>query len=177
VLSPATNPRLGRVQRYAIALTLASSHLQLHRSAWLGQTWTAENVHFPVDSNNKSTLHGKPYVLANLAASGNSNAAAKDRSFSTLGIVLLELCFGIRLEEHRLWQNPIYVAGRADPMIRQAIACEWADEVSEEAGGDYALAVNWTLKQAPAVLKDDKWRIDFAQNVVQPLQRCYESML
>lgn len=46
--------------------------------------------------------------------------------------------------------------------------------MSEEAGEDYALAVKWALKEAPAVTHTDSWRADFAQNVVQPLQRCSE---
>lgn len=59
-------------------------------------------------------------------------------------------------------------------MIRQAVACEWMDDVQGEAGEEYATAVTWTLRQAPAIVKDGSWRADFAQNVVQPLQRYYE---
>lgn len=114
-------------------------------------------------------------LLANIAPASNINAITqKDRSFSTLGVVLLELCFGHRLEEHRMFRNPAYAALKADPIIRQTVACEWLDDVQGEAADDYANAVAWTLKQSPAVLKDDKWREDFFQNVVQPLQRYYE---
>jgi hypothetical protein len=181
-LADALSPthRLGRVQRYGIALTLASSHLQLHGSSWVNQTWTCEDVLFPISSDNSTmTLHGEPYIIANMQSPDPANGSLpqqKDRSFSTLGIVLLELCFGHRLESHRLFQNPSYAANKADPMIRQAVACEWLDEVEDEAGGDYFVALNWTLKQAPAILKDENWRSEFAENVVFPLQRCYEAM-
>jgi hypothetical protein len=164
-----------RVQRYGIALTLASSHLQLHSTPWLKDYWTSEDVFFPKDQNNIAVLHGEPYILANVdSASNNSSAMKKDRSFSTLGIVLLELCFGCRLEGHKMWQTPGYAALQNDPMMRQTIACEWLDDVQGEAGEDYAKAVNWTLRQSPATLKNEQWREGFAQNVVQPLQRYYE---
>jgi hypothetical protein len=141
----------------------------------LKEYWTSEDVLFPTTQANMAVLHGEPYILAQVEPTKNSaQAATKDRSFSTLGIVLLELCFGYRLEDHKMWQNPGYAPLKNDPIIRQTVACEWLDDVKGEAGEDYANAVNWTLHQAPAVLKDEKWREEFAQNVVQPLQRYYE---
>ena len=169
--------KLSRVQRYGTALTLASSHLQLHSTPWLKEYWTSEDVLFPMtQSNNAAILHGEPYILAGFEASNASpSATQKDGSFSTLGIVLLELCFGYLLEDHKMWkQNPIYASLKTDPNMRQTVACEWLGDVEGEAGEDYANAVNLTLRQAPAVLQDDKWRVDFAQSVVQPLQRYYE---
>ncbi|WPB02465.1 uncharacterized protein RHO25_007101 [Cercospora beticola] len=176
ILDSRSRLRLTRVERYGIALTLASSHLQLHSTPWLQQRWTCEDVRFPTSSDGATvTLHGEPYILADLSGTANgSHQTTKDRSFSTLGIVLLELCFGNRLEDHPLWSNPAFAVGKSDPMIRQAVACEWMDDVQGEAGEEYATAVTWTLRQAPVAVKDDGWRADFAQNVVQPLQRYYE---
>ncbi|KAK0935026.1 hypothetical protein LTR29_013440 [Friedmanniomyces endolithicus] len=175
-LKPNFRPRLTRVQRYGIALTLASSHLQLHSTPWLHEQWTAENVHFPLtDDNGALTLHGEPYVLTQFEAANNKPPTGQsDQSFSTLGIVLLELCFGTRFEDHHLWQNPAYAPLRSDPNMRQVIACQWLKDVEGEAGDDYASAVNWTLRQAPLVVQGNKWREEFALNVVQPLQRYYE---
>ncbi|KAK3047848.1 hypothetical protein LTR09_010823 [Extremus antarcticus] len=76
-----------------------------------------------------------------------------------------------------MFRNPAYAALKADPIIRQTVACEWVDDVQGEAADDYANAVAWTLKQSPAVLKDDKWREDFFQNVVQPLQRIADDLM
>lgn len=177
LLLPDAPLRLTRVQRYGIALTLASSHLQLHSTPWLKEYWTSEDVLFPTPQPDTAILHGEPYILARISSvtpQPSTHPTTKDRSFSTLGIVLLELCFGSRLEDHKMWQNPGYAALKADPIMRQTVACEWLDDVQGEAGEDYANAVNWTLKQAPATLKDEKWREEFAQNVVQPLQRYYE---
>ena len=179
LLLPDSRVKLTRVQRYGVALTLASSHLQLHSTPWLKEYWTSEHVLFPASQPNTAILHGEPYILANITATTQPNTnqlMTKDRSFSTLGIVLLELCFGRRLEDHKEWQKPGYAALMQDSNIRQAVACVWLEDVGEEAGPDYATAVNWTLRQAPAVLKDEKWREEFAQNVVQPLQRNFEHL-
>ena len=175
-LHPDATFKLTRVQRYGIALTLASSHLQLHSTPWLKEHWTSDDVLFPTtSSNNTATIHGEPYILATiLPANSVSATPVKDHSFSTLGIVLLELCFGSRLEDHNMWQNPAYAPLKADPNFRQTVARVWLDDVQGEAGEDYAMATQWTLTQSPAVTKDDKWREEFAQNVVQPLQRYYE---
>lgn len=159
LLHPQSALKLTRVRRYGIGLTLASSHLQLHSTPWLKEYWTAQDVCFPVSSriSNAKALHGEPYILTHFDSVANNNILKKDRSFSTLGIVLLELCFGRQLEDHHLWSSPAFSAGIADPMIRQAVACEWLEEVLGEAGEDYATAVHWTLRQAPVVIKDDKW--------------------
>ncbi|TKA63099.1 hypothetical protein B0A55_09554 [Friedmanniomyces simplex] len=170
-LKPDFRPRLTRVQRYGIALTLASSHLQLHSTPWLQEQWTAEDVHFPLtDNNGAMTLHGEPYVLTRFDNNSEAPVSQSDQSFSTLGIVLLELCFGARFEDHPLWQHPAYASLKTDPNMRQVIACQWLRDVEGEAGDDYASAVNWTLRQAPLVGQTNRWREDFAQNVVQPLQ-------
>jgi hypothetical protein len=177
LLAPASHNRLTRAQRYGIAMTLASSHLQLHSTPWLKEYWTSEDVLFPLSSTNAAILHGEPYIEAKIFPTTQPHVAqqpTRDRSFSTLGIVLLELCFDKRLEQHHLWLDPDYSNLEANPIMRQTVACEWLKAVQGEAGEDYANAVNWTLKEAPVELKDEKWREVFAQNVVQPLQRCHE---
>ena len=61
-------------------------------------------------------------------------------------------------------------------MMRHFVACEWSKDVEGEAGEQYASAVRFCLHQGPAVLQDEKWRTEFAQTVVWPLQQCYENM-
>ncbi len=119
-------------------------------------------------------IYDEPYVSTRFDSAGNTPSAQSNLSFLSLGIVLLELCFGQRFETHPLWQNPAYALLKSDASMRQSIACQWLKDVDGEAGEDYAFAVNWTLRQAPLVVRGNKWREDFAQNVVQPLQRHYE---
>lgn len=116
-------------------------------------------------------VNAEPYVLADFDKAVKP-WPRKDASFTSLGIVLLELCFDERFTGHKLWHN--YPGKENDSLIRLAIAQNWADRVAEEASEDYALAVKWALKEAPADTHTDSWRADFAQHVVQPLQRCCE---
>lgn len=175
VLRDPTNARLNRVQRYSIALTLASSYLQLHSTPWTNGQWTPNDIYLSIDQGtNGRTTCGDPYLVTRFDTATGS--ATRDRSFSTLGIVLLELCFGRCLEEHELWQQPNYAPLQSDPMMRQTVAVQWLEDVQGEAGDDWVEATEWTLRKAPTVLKDDTWRMDFAEHVVQPLQRCCESM-
>ncbi|WPH03870.1 Hypothetical protein R9X50_00675300 [Acrodontium crateriforme] len=174
-----SRPPMSRAQRYAIALTLASSHLQLHSTPWLSQEWRIQDVHLPVSlSPTRKVLYNEPY-LQTVFESQPSLTKQKDMSFATLGICLLELCFGMLLEEHHLWEQPCFAQGKNNPIIRQAVASEWLEEVAGEAGPEYAAALEWTLRSAPAVAgcgSSGKWRADFASMVIQPLQRCYEFM-
>ena len=165
LLRPDARFKLSRVRRYGVALTVALSHLRLHSTPWLKEQWTCDDVRFTAATDDVSTSpHEKAYIctsFVNTTSATRTVRPKKDRSFSTLGIVLLELCFWKRLEEHPLWLNPVFAAGKADPMIRQTVACEWLADVQGEAGKDYATAVRWTLKQAPSMLKDDgqqSWR-------------------
>lgn len=80
--------------------------------------------------------------------------------------------------------------------MRKAVAEAWLLDVREESGPDYEMAVRWTLKEAPHPSmmttttknmmmirqdddnndNDDGWRDGFAQNVAQPLKRCYDAL-
>jgi hypothetical protein len=165
---------LTRIQRYSTAVTLASSLLQLESTSW-ARGWTAGDVHFAHDSTAApgATLeHDKPFFLAHF---GLTSATIEDR-FKSLGALLLELCFGKPLDEHELWRQAGFAMAKTNPMMRHFVACEWSKAVEGEAGEQYANAVRFCLHQGPASLSDEKWRVDFAQAVVWPLQQCYESM-
>jgi len=165
---------LTRIQRYSIAATLASSLLQLESTSW-SKGWTANDVHFAHDINttqNTPLEYDKPFFLAPLAPS----PPTLDDRFKSIGTLLLELCFGKPLDQHELWQQAGFSAAKTNPMMRHFVACEWSKDVEGEAGEQYASAVRFCLHQGPAVLQDDKWRTEFAQAVVWPLQQCYESM-
>lgn len=159
---------LNRMQRYSIAATLASSLLQLETTPW-AQSWGSGDVHF---AHNTSLEYDKPFFLARLDAT----STAKDDNFKALGTLLLELCFGKPLDQHVLWAQPAFAMAKTNPMMRHFVAHEWLKDVEGEAGEQYSNAVRFCLQQAPTSLKDDKWRVDFAQSVVWPLQQCYESM-
>ena len=116
-----------------------------------------------------------PKVMLSQATA--SSPRQRDRSFVTLGIILLELCFGISLDAHPLWNDQSFPRNPLDPMQQQAVAYEWAEDIDNEEGLEYAAAVKWCLKESPTTLGDNKWREDFARNVVQPLRKNYDFII
>ena len=92
-----------------------------------------------------------------------------DVSIATLGILLLELCFGYTLESTPHWTgNP---SGSSDLAQDRAAAWEWAERVEGEAGEPWKLAVDWCLGKWRVRTEDDTWRQEFYQVVVEPLRK------
>ena len=52
------------------------------------------------------------------------------------------------------------------------IAIQWADEVEDDAGAEFATAVKWCLLDSPTTLDGSAWRKDLAEKVVLALQNC-----
>ena len=179
--------RLDRRQRYTIAFALVLSHLQLYPSAWLGSRWSKEEIFFAKsqDDNNKIRFD-EPYLARQAyippSTTSLSTYASSDRLLPTLGIVLLELCFGKSLEEHEMRKLYTSDTGQAPvnadlaAALDLGVALEWSRSVGGEAGELYANAVQWCLKGQVSGTKDDKWREELFTNVVQPLQYCYEQL-
>jgi len=119
LLSKTSLVRLTRRERYVIALTIAFSHLQLHDSPWLAAQWSKKDILFHCSKDYK-IIGEKPYVTrsfhsTNEALDGQSAFAVADHGLSTLGILLLELCFGIALEDHEIRRNFVALDGRPNP--------------------------------------------------------------
>ena len=109
-----------------------------------------------------------------------SSYASRDRLLPTLGILLIELCFGTALENYDLRRHcqPVDTPGGTNPDLLAAldlgVALEWSRLVGGEAGERYSDAVQWCLKGQVPVAKDEKWREELYANVVMPLRFCYE---
>lgn len=173
-LAPANRPR--RTTRLEIAVAVASSHFQLHTSAWLKAQWTKADIIFVVE--NDVAMVDQPYLTKQLedSAAVTATISRNDWSFRTLRIMLLELCFGISLGESLVGQR--YLSGNRipDSYHRLAAAAEWSEEVDTEAGPGYAQAVGWCLGKRKINGNDKAWRQEFYQRVVEPLQKCYEDL-
>lgn len=167
-----------RAQRYATALSITSSHQQLYPTPWHDGYWKTTSVLFPVciSSHGQRTLVEHPYIQVAFTDAIEVDKANANRKLASLGVVLLELCFGQPLSNHPLWTQPQYAHLKDDAMIRHAVACQWSEDVKSEAGLDYAQAVHWCL-HAPSITEGDLWRKAFARNVLLPLQRCYETIV
>ena len=147
--------RLERRQRYKIAYTLVSSHLELYLSPWLSSHWSKNDVVFVSDPDRPGLKLDQPYIVHDVEqtnAHQGTAYATSDRLLQTLGILLIELCFGTALEDHEMRKqysannegratNPDLVAA-----LDLAVALEWSRSVGGEAGDLYSNAVQWCLR-------------------------------
>jgi hypothetical protein len=76
--------------------------------------------------------------------------------------MLLELCFGIALEDHELRQKYANGTNAPNSFLDLAAALEWSPRAVEEAGPEFADAIQWCLYNMPGSGESDgkpeKWR-------------------
>jgi hypothetical protein len=141
--------KLSTKERYSLALTLASSTLQLHATPWFPDQFSAKDIVFlRTWSGHRLVDVEHPYVVPPPASDTKAlvNGGGKPRGFQNkntvllgLAIALLELYFGVSAEKHRKQEH-----GQGEfstnPWTLCAMAYEWADEGTFRAIGVYALA-------------------------------------
>lgn len=161
-----------RRKRYYLALTLASSFLQLASTPWLNAPLKNDNIVFVQDSAHPySSIVEYPYIRLEISRKA---PAPPTETISSLGIRLLELCFGSPLESNHYRK----LLGPGDavsaPILDYAAAMQWSKTVSDEAGPEFADAIDWCLraKEHP----DGSWRKDIWTKVVEPLVECHKQM-
>lgn len=176
VLSEDFEGQLTRRQRYSVALLLASSVAQLQFTPWLNNTLTKEDVlFFPCEDDGCSVSYQEPFIRQGFPPQypATLDTGAYDRDFVSLGILLLELCFGRRLEDHPLRKNHTDETGQSKQAFDHMAALKWCQGVRDEGGDDYASAVNWCFVTG-AMNGNQSWRGEFIKNVIRPLEKCQE---
>ncbi|KAH6984298.1 hypothetical protein BKA56DRAFT_580864 [Ilyonectria sp. MPI-CAGE-AT-0026] len=173
-------PRLKRLQRLALSLTLASSFLQLFDSPWLPASLGKSDVLFVVDPNDPETFKlDQPHINSSFfkSSSQEQRHAKIKESLTRLGIVLLELCFGEPLEMQGCRKElGISTDAKTSEAMDLAAAVKWLDDVSEEAGPDYAEAISWCLTGIRAIPNSQEWRKQMLLQVLKRLEKCYSDL-
>jgi hypothetical protein len=166
---------LSRRQRFHIAVLLSVSVLQLFSTPWLTDLWNKEKVLllWTEDDSTDQTGANQVYVKADPISQISSSTDSTKVIFA-LGVMLLELCFGQKLEEHPNWDKYLGADGKANEHTEFATAREWQAKVTPEAGPEFAEAVRKCLLCAFATkgtsLEDDDFRNAFYTGVVRPVQ-------
>ncbi|KPM38172.1 hypothetical protein AK830_g8421 [Neonectria ditissima] len=175
ILRGQVQPAPTRRQRYSLALTLASSFLQLLDTPWLPVTWSKSDIVFTSSVADSGVFAlDQPHLDRGLVDSEKNASKSSTflQSLDLLGIVLLELCFGVLLENRACRTRWPPGRNETEKMAFDFMAArEWQLEVNEEAGPDYSEAVAWCLggnRSTPP----EVWRREMLQKVVQPLERC-----
>ncbi|KAK7425124.1 hypothetical protein QQX98_000038 [Neonectria punicea] len=130
---------LTRRERYLIGLTLASSYLQLKSSPWIHHQWSKRDIVFPRNEVSPNCIQvDQPYISRHFKDADNAQTVPtvrldhNDRTLVSLGIMLLELCFGTALEESETRRRYYHQTSpgeaneaKADPYLDLAAALEW----------------------------------------------------
>ena len=140
--------RLTTKQRLGLSVQLVSSVLQLHSSGWLADDWGRKDIFF--FKQNGVVVVDSPMVrwvdhrvaMPTTEECGRSVVKC-NQSLLSLGIILIELHYGMRLEECR---GPgVGVRGKfevaADDQTRHDIAWNLVDFLYDDAGHLYSDAV------------------------------------
>ena len=146
---------LSRNDRLRIAVTLASSILQLHGTSWLGPQWSSKDIVFHEKINQaSSSSYTYPYISWKLCMKNNGVPDPLDTSsrqncifrievLYALGLTLIELCFGKTLAEMQIPED----RDPNRPMTELATAYRLSDSVYYEMGDSYGDAVRRCLDQ------------------------------
>ncbi|KAH8730696.1 hypothetical protein GQ44DRAFT_699698 [Phaeosphaeriaceae sp. PMI808] len=171
ILSKDSNESVSRRERYEVALLIASSFAQVKNTSWLRAELTKKDIIFFRNSNDETIKFQEPFICQGFAKRTTQKVAIEpgSRNFKSLGIILLELCFGQRLEDHPFRNR--YPVGDANLKSDFDImaALNWSKDVCGEAGEDYATAVNWCFGSQDS---NTNWRKEIIEHIIQPLEQC-----
>ena len=180
---------LSRGQRLNLAAILASSVLQLDQTSWLRSQWKSSDVYFHYRDEDtvltsRSTF-SPPYVVCRLSDSNRGPnhtvepplpraQQARSEALLTLGLALVELCFGRTLEKMQIPED----VDQNESLTRLNTAVRKLDEVYNESGGHYGDVVRRCLYCSfdvrDASLDDEKFEQNVFDYVVTPLIEDFE---
>ncbi|KAF2651382.1 hypothetical protein K491DRAFT_682204 [Lophiostoma macrostomum CBS 122681] len=171
--------RLSKKERYSLAVNLASSALQLNRTPWFPDSWSAKDIMFYRASHGPHLIDFQhPYVSTTTT---ELSPESKVRGFQNkntvllaLAIALLELYFGISAQKHHENEaGSTETTFDANPWNQCAIAYEWAENEQEDLSAAFQGAINHCLRcfgDPSASLQDPEFLQAAVESIVLPLQ-------
>ncbi|KAJ4289653.1 hypothetical protein N0V90_010982 [Kalmusia sp. IMI 367209] len=179
--------KFARRYRLQLAVTLASSVLQLHETPWLGDSWSNNNILF-IDRSGK-TAYTDPFVLQRVATGGQSpeptmspamRLIIRNQTLYALGISLIELWYGKPLSDLSKPEDGAQGTGDAQTnlMTELASADRLVEELYNDAGGKYADAVRRCIRcdfdRRANTLEDVAFQKAVFEGVVAQLKENYD---
>ena len=180
---------LSRRQRLKLAAILASSVLQLDQTSWLKSQWKASDIYFHYRDEDalltSRPTFPPPHVACRLSDSNSEPdytnkpmipkaQQARSEALLTLGLALVELCFGRTLEKMQMPED----VDENESLTRLNTAIRKLDEVYNEIGGQYGDVVRRCLYCSfdvrTASLDDDVFEQNVFDHVVTPLVEAIE---
>ncbi|KAF2016662.1 hypothetical protein BU24DRAFT_423039 [Aaosphaeria arxii CBS 175.79] len=176
-----------RHDRLRLAVTLASSVLQLHETPWLDDNWSKDQIFFIKRSD--KTIYDHPFVSQHFNTTQQSTPTPlpaaltrviRNQTLFALGVSLIELWYGKHLSElHKLEDGPKDTGDiMNDLMTNYATADRLVDELYSEAGGKYSDAVRRCIRcdfdHRAKSLEDATFQKAVYQGVVNQLKENFD---
>lgn len=176
-----------RHDRLRLAITLASSVLQLHETPWLKANWGKDSIHFVKRSN--KTVYDHPFVSQHFdnkpqTISTSLPAALtriiRNQTLFALGVSLIELWYGRPISELHQPEDGLLNTGDVltDLMTQWAVADRVVDELYSEAGAKYSDAVRRCIRcdfdHRASSLEDTTFQKAVYQGVVHQLKENFD---
>lgn len=175
--------KLSKKERYSLAVTLASSTLQLNNTPWFSDQFGAKDIQFHRTSVGPRLIDIEhPYVTSKLVElSKDALASQKPRAFHNkntvllaLAVALLELYFGVSAEKHQEFEHGhTNQPFPPNPWMLCAMAYEWTEVERENLSAAFLSAVTHCLRcfnDPGASLQDSDFLQAAVEGIVLPLQ-------
>jgi len=183
------DPKFAQQDRLKLAITLASSVLQLHETPWLEDNWGKENIFF-INRPGK-THYDQPFVSqhfntttqnATPAVPNQMSCIIRNQTLYALGVALIELWYRKPIDE--LYQDADGPQNTGNDILDLLTEFETADRLAKallsEAGARYSDAVRRCIRcdfdQRASSLEDAGFQKAVYQGVVAPLQADYDHL-
>lgn len=144
-----------RRDRLHLAVTLASSVLQLHCTPWLGNDWGTKSIQFierPGVNHYRQPFvawrSDQPLSSPSKAVPSILTAIVKNEALFALGVALIELWYGQTLDDLHKPEDGVQHSTDAQTafITRFTTADRLADDLASEAGGKYSDAVRRCIR-------------------------------
>ena len=176
----AGNLPLCRGDRLKLALTVASSVLQLYKTPWLQELFHTSDI--IISEENVTNIRQHVYVSKDFPEPSSASVQTQTQliyplrnvTLFALGRVLTELCLGQPLEALRSPADPLGIDGKANVLTDWSTANRLIEAVYSEAGTRYGDAVRRCLycdfNERHTSLDDHSFRQVVYDGVVAPLE-------
>ncbi|KAF8244039.1 hypothetical protein K440DRAFT_610854 [Wilcoxina mikolae CBS 423.85] len=152
--------------RLKLGVILCSAVIQLHSTEWLGENWGKQNIFFPQTGATARTVEGETVVISKpvidnpfvrrtfgatncppspaqqTAPTSRSPLVQYDKSLFSLGVVLVELWYGKRLEDLR----SSHQANQLHDHLDYYTADQCIQEIEAQAGPMYGAATRRCIR-------------------------------
>lgn len=179
---------LKKKERLILGVQLASTVMQLHKTEWLGENWGKRDILFYEQvaqgkSGSAATISPvlKPLVRRSFAPqslpplspqnSVRSIIIPQNQSLFSLGVILMELWYGKRLEDLQIETDRAGIDGMSD-MTDHITAKRLINDISEDAGEKYGDAVRRCINGLDhrfSNLEKEDFKNEVHMKVVSPL--------